>query len=104
MVRVLKKELFLCTTTEEPVLEFAYTSYTRIYFKDGDMEFARVGNKYKISELRTDKSTYCVAIETAGPSSIEIGSDYGINMFVQDKSRADLFLQIKDTTKNAKVE
>ena len=46
MVRVLKKELFLCTVTEEPVLEFAFTSYTRIYFKDGDMEFARVGNCY----------------------------------------------------------
>lgn len=101
---MLKKELFLCTVTEEPVLEFAFTSYTRIYFKDGHMEFARVGNKYKISELRTDKSTYCVAIETAGPSSIEIGSDYGINLFVQGKRAVDLRLQIKDTTKNAKVE
>lgn len=104
MVRVLKKELFLCTTTEEPVLEFAYTSYTRIYFKDGHTEFARVGNKYKISELRTDKSTYCVAIETTGFNMPEIGSDYGINMFVQGIHRSDLFLQIKDTTKNAKVE
>lgn len=103
-MRVLKKELFLCTVNEEPVLEFAFSSYTVIYFKDGHMEFAKVGEKYKISELRTDKSTYCVAIETAEPSSIEIGSDYGINMFVQDKSSAVLFLQIKDITKNAKVE
>lgn len=104
MVRVLKKELFLCTTTEEPVLEFARAGYTRVYFKDDHMEFAEVGNKYKISELQTDKSTYCVAEETAGPSSIEIGSDYGINLYVQDKSRYDLFLQIKDITKNAKFE
>lgn len=102
MVRVLKKELFLCTETEEPVLEFAYTSYTRIYFKDGHMEFAEVGEKYKISELITDKSTYCVAIETFDIP--EIGSDYGINLFVQGNRAVDLFLQIKDTTKNAKVE
>lgn len=103
-MRVLKKELFLCKATEEPVLEFAFTSYTRIYFKDGHMEFAKVGNKYKISELSTDKSTYCVAIETTGSNMSEIGSDYGINMFVQGIHRSDLFLQIKDTTKNAKVE
>lgn len=103
-MRVLKKELFLCTVTEEPVLEFAFTYYTRIYFKDGHMEFAKVWNKYKISELSTDKSTYCVAIETTGSNMPEIGSDYGINMFVQGIHRSDLFLQIKDTTKNAKVE
>ena len=102
-MRVLKKELFLCTTTEEPVLEFAFTSYTRIYFKDGHMEFAKVGNKYKISELSTDKSTYCVEIETNG-SIPEIGSDYDINLFVQGNRAVDLRLQIKDTTKNAKVE
>lgn len=101
---MLKKELFLCTTTEEPVLEIARAGYNRVYFKDDHMEFAKVGNKYKISELQTDKSTYCVAEETPGSSSIEIGSDYGINMFVQNKSRADLFLQIKDITKNAKFE
>lgn len=102
-MRVLKKELFLCTVIEEPVLEFAFTSYTRIYFKDGHMEFAKVGNKYKISELRTDKSTYCVEIETNGFMP-EIGSDYGINLFVQGNRAVDLRLQIKDTTKNAKVE
>lgn len=101
MVRVLAKELFLCTTAEEPVLEFAYTSYTRIYFKDDHMEFAEVGEKYKISELKTDKNTYCVAIETFDVP--EIGSDYGINLFVQGNRAVDLFLQIKDTTKNAKV-
>ena len=104
MVRVLKKELFLCTVTEEPVLEFAFTSYTRIYFKDGHMEFAKVGNKYKISELITDKSTYCVEIETNGSNMPEIGSDYGINLFVQGNRAVDLRLQIKDTSKNAKVE
>jgi hypothetical protein len=64
----------------------------------------RWGNKYKISELSTDKSTYCVAIETTGSNMPEIGSDYDINMFVQGIHRSDLFLQIKDTTKNAKVE
>lgn len=68
------------------------------------MEFAKVGNKYKISELITDKSTYCVEIETNGSNMPEIGSDYGINMFVQGIHSLDLFLQIKDTTKNAKVE
>lgn len=99
---MLAKELFLCTETEEPVLEFAYTAYTRIYFKDGHMEFAEVGEKYKISELITDKSTYCVALETFDIP--EIGSDYGINLFVQGNRAVDLYLQIKDTTKNAKVE
>lgn len=68
------------------------------------MEFAKVGNKYKISELRTDKSTYCVEIETTSFNMTEIGSDYGINLFVQGKHAVDLCLQIKDTSKNAKVE
>lgn len=45
-MRVLAKELFLCTTAEEPVLEFARAGYTRVYFKDDHMEFAMVGNCY----------------------------------------------------------